>query len=435
MTNDNRSSMTLTQKIIARHLVDGYREIHAGELVFVKPDLALANDITGPVSIDVMHAAGFDSISKDICSVFVADHFTPNKDIKAAENTKKIKEFAFANGAYFLDSGIEHVIIPEQGFLRPGMLCVGADSHTCTYGAAGVFSAGYGSTDVAFAMCTGRFWLKVPSAVAVVFKNKLNKNICGKDIILDLIGKIGVSGASYKSIEFFGASSIPMDDRFTISNMVTEAGAKNGLFPYDKVSEKYYKKIERAVPLPNDFIWPEANNYEYPEDPSVYDQIIEIDLAKLEPKVAVPNLPENVKNVSELSDVHIDQVVIGSCTNGRISDLAAAAAVLKGHRIADGLRLIVIPGSRKVFLEAVRRGYIETFLEAGAVVSAPTCGPCLGGHMGVLASGEIALSTTNRNFTGRMGAKSSAVYLASPKTAAYSAIAGKITYGYGEDRR
>lgn len=412
--------MTMTQKILAAHT--GLNRVEAGQLIEAEVDRILGNDITTPVAIREMENCGACSLFDPEKVVFVLDHFTPNKDIKSAEQCKVVREFAEKYAVpHFYDvgrAGIEHVLLPEQGLVWPGCCVVGADSHTCTYGALGAFSTGVGSTDIAAAMMTGKLWFKVPAAIRVVLKNKPSKWVGGKDVILHLIGKIGVDGARYASIEFTGegVGALSMDDRFCIANMAIEAGAKNGIFPVDEKTMEYGMGRFRGEPAV------------YAADPDAeYEQTIEIDLAALEPTVAFPHLPENARLARESGDVKLDQAVIGSCTNGRISDLRIAASILKGRKVAPGLRCIVIPGSQEVYLQALREGLIEDFVEAGAVFSMPTCGPCLGGHMGVLAKGERAVSTTNRNFVGRMGHADSEVYLASPAVAAASAVTGWIT--------
>jgi 3-isopropylmalate/(R)-2-methylmalate dehydratase large subunit len=411
----------MTQKILAAHA--GQKTVAAGQLISAKLDLMLANDITAPVSINEFDKAGFSVADKDKIAL-VLDHFTPNKDIKAAEQCKCVRGFAERFGIKnFFDvgrMGIEHALLPEAGLVLPGDLVIGADSHTCTYGALGAFSTGVGSTDLAAGMATGEGWFKVPSALKFVLKNKPAGHISGKDIILHIIGKIGVDGALYKSMEFFGdgIKYLGIDDRFTIANMAIEAGAKNGIFPADETTIEYIRgRSDRAYTV-----------YEADAD-AVYDAVYEIDLSRLRPTVSFPHLPENTKTIDEIGDIKIDQVVIGSCTNGHITDLRAAAEVFKNEKVKEGVRVIIIPATNTIYLEALREGLIEIFVNAGAVVSTPTCGPCLGGHMGILASGERAVSTTNRNFVGRMGHVNSEVYLASPYVAAMSAVRGRIYNG------
>ncbi|MDR2046818.1 MAG: 3-isopropylmalate dehydratase large subunit [Clostridiales bacterium] len=415
--------MTMSQKILAAHA--GLERVEAGRLVNAKLDLILANDITAPVSINEFYGAGAsvaDGYEDKIA--LVMDHFTPNKDIKAAEQCKCVRAFAKKHGIkHFFDvgkMGIEHALLPEAGLVIPGDLVIGADSHTCTYGALGAFSTGMGSTDIAAGMASGEAWFKIPSAIKFILKNKPAAHVSGKDIILHIIGKIGVDGALYKSMEFTGGGIkyLGIDDRFTIANMAIEAGAKNGIFPVDEITLDYVKGRTDRRPVV----------YEADGD-AVYDAVYEIDLGALRPTVAFPHLPENTKTIDEIGDIKIDQVVIGSCTNGHISDMRAAAEALSGKRVSEGVRAIIIPATNAVYLEALREGLIDIFVNAGAVVSTPTCGPCIGGHMGVLAAGERAVSTTNRNFVGRMGHTQSEVYLASPYVAAMSAVAGKIYNG------
>ena len=411
-------AMTMTQKILAAKA--GLPAVEAGRLVTASLDVVLGNDITSPVAIREFNKAGAkDVFDKDkIC--LVMDHFVPNKDIKSAQQCKCCRDFAADKGlTNFFDvgqMGIEHALLPEKGLVTAGDAVIGADSHICTYGALGAFSTGVGSTDMAYAMATGKLWFKVPAAIKVVLKNKPAPHITGKDIILHLIGKIGVDGALYKSLEFTGdVQHLGIDDRFTICNMAIEAGAKNGIFPVDDVTRDYLKG--RAVRPP----------VAYVADPdAVYERTVEIDMAALKPTVAFPHLPENTHTVDEIGDIKIDQVVIGSCTNGHITDLRAAAEVLKGRKVHKGVRAIVIPATQAIYLEALKTGLIETFITAGAVVSTPTCGPCLGGYMGILAENERCVATTNRNFVGRMGHVSSEIYLASPYVAACSAVLGKI---------
>ncbi|MDD6561813.1 MAG: 3-isopropylmalate dehydratase large subunit [Veillonellaceae bacterium] len=410
--------MNMTEKILAKHA--GLDSVTAGQLIFCQLDMVLANDVTAPPAIKEFEKIGrpvFDNTK----IALVPDHFTPNKDIKAAGLAKTVREFAKKHQIknYFEIGrvGIEHVILPEKGIVGPGMLTIGADSHTCTYGAVNGFSTGVGSTDLGVAMATGQAWFKVPKAIKVVLTGKKPKYICGKDVILTLIGMIGVDGALYKAIEFAGegVAELTMTDRLTISNMAIEAGGKNGIFPFDEITKEY---VEGRVQQPYEAVAPD-------EDAS-YEKVIEIDLSKLTPVVAFPHLPGNTHPVSEIDKIKIDQVVIGSCTNGRLEDLRQAAEVLKGHSVHPDVRCIVIPGSQQVYLDAVHEGLVDIFINAGAAVSTPTCGPCLGAHMGIMAAGEKAVSTTNRNFRGRMGHVDSEVYLAGPYVAAASAILGYI---------
>ena len=411
-------AMTMTQKILAAKA--GLPSVEAGRLVTASLDVVLGNDITSPVAIREFNKAGAkDVFDKDrIC--LVMDHFVPNKDIKSAQQCKCCRDFAADKGlTNFYDvgeMGIEHALLPEKGLVTAGDAVIGADSHTCTYGALGAFSTGVGSTDMAYAMATGKLWFKVPAAIKVVLKNKPAPHITGKDIILHLIGTIGVDGALYRSLEFTGdVQYLGIDDRFTICNMAIEAGAKNGIFPVDDITRDYLKG--RAVREPVSYV----------ADPdAVYERTVEIDMAALKPTVAFPHLPENTHTVDEIGDIRIDQVVIGSCTNGHITDLRTAAEVLKGRKVHKGVRTIVIPATQTIYLEALKEGLIETFITAGAVVSTPTCGPCLGGYMGILAENERCVATTNRNFIGRMGHVSSEIYLASPYVAACSAVLGRI---------
>ena len=411
--------MTMTQKILAAHA--GLSEVKAGQLIEADLDLVLGNDITSPVAIHEMDKMTVKTVFDKDKIALVPDHFVPNKDIKSAEHCKCVREFAAKHDItnYFEvgQMGIEHALLPEQGLTVAGDVIIGADSHTCTYGALGAFSTGVGSTDMAAGMATGKAWFKVPSAIKFNLTGKLNPWVSGKDVILHIIGMIGVDGALYKSMEFAGpgVSTLTMDDRFTIANMAIEAGGKNGIFPVDDITLEYVKgRSERPYEV-----------YEADED-AEYDSVVTIDLSTLAPTVACPHLPENTKTVDELSDVKIDQVVIGSCTNGRIEDMRAAASIIKGKKIADGVRCIVIPATQNVYLQCIKEGIAEAFVEAGAIVSTPTCGPCLGGHMGILAAGEVAVSTSNRNFVGRMGHVDSKIYLASPAVAAASAIKGYI---------
>ena len=411
--------MTMTQKILAAHA--GLESVKAGQLIMADLDMVLANDITGPVSIAEFDDAGFDGVFDKSKISLVMDHFVPNKDIKSAEQCKACRTFAkrfdIDNFYDVGEMGIEHALLPEKGLVIPGDAVIGADSHTCTYGALGAFSTGVGSTDLAAGMATGQAWFKVPSAIKFNLTGKLSKCVSGKDVILHIIGMIGVDGALYKSMEFTGpgVASLSMDDRLCIANMAIEAGGKNGIFPVDDVTKEYVKsRTDREFTV-----------YEADED-AEYDEVYEIDLSKIKPTVSFPHLPENTKTIDEVGDIAIDQVVIGSCTNGRLSDMAAAAGILKGRHIAKGVRGIVIPATQHIYKECIRLGYIDTFIDAGCIVSTPTCGPCLGGYMGILADGERCVSTTNRNFVGRMGHTGSEVYLASPAVAAASAVAGKI---------
>lgn len=411
--------MTMTQKILARRA--GLPSVKAGQLIEADLDLVLGNDITAPVAIKEMNRFRKEGVFDKDKIALVPDHFVPAKDIKSAENCKCVREFAHRNKItnYFEvgQMGIEHALLPEQGLVAPGDVIIGADSHTCTYGALGAFSTGVGSTDMAAGMATGKAWFKVPSAIQFHLTGKLSPKVSGKDVILHIIGMIGVDGALYQSMEFTGpgVGELSMDDRFTISNMTIEAGGKNGIFPVDEKTLAYEKEHGAA----------EGVIFEADPD-AEYEKIYEINLSEIKPTVSFPHLPENAKTFDEIPEIRIDQVVIGSCTNGRISDLRSAAAILKGRHVAEGMRCIVIPATNRIYLEALKEGLIETFIEAGAVVSTPTCGPCLGGYMGILAAGERCVSTTNRNFVGRMGDTTSEIYLASPATAAASAIAGVI---------
>lgn len=412
--------MTMTQKILAAHA--GLSSVEAGQLIEADLDLVLGNDITTPVAIHEIDKMKTNGVFHKDKIALVMDHFVPNKDIKSAEHTKLVREFAGKNGItnYFDvgDMGIEHALLPEKGLVIAGDAVIGADSHTCTYGALGAFSTGVGSTDMAAGMATGKAWFKVPSAIKVELIGKPAPFISGKDVILYLIGRIGVDGALYQSLEFVGdgLQYMSMDDRFTIANMAIEAGAKNGIFPVDDLTLDYIK--ERSTRQPK----------VYEADPDAeYTRTITINLSTLRPTVAYPHLPENTHPVEDARNIKIDQVVIGSCTNGRISDLRVAAEIMKGKHVAKNVRVIVIPATQKIYLEAMEAGYLRTFIETGAVVSTPTCGPCLGGYMGILASGEKCVSTTNRNFIGRMGAIDSEIYLASPAVAAASALTGFIT--------
>ena len=413
-------AMTMTQKILAHHA--GLEEVVPGQLINAKLDIVLGNDITTPVAINEFKKSGFDSVFDKDRIAIVLDHFVPNKDIKAAEQSKVCREFACEHCvSHFYDvgkMGIEHALLPEQGIVTAGDCIIGADSHTCTYGAVGAFSTGVGSTDMAAGMATGMAWFKVPSAIRFELKGNLPKNCSGKDVILTIIGKIGVDGALYKSMEFTGEGikTLSMDDRLCICNMAIEAGAKNGIFPVDEITMKYLNGRAKREPV----------IYE-PDHDAEYEKTIEIDLSEIIPTVSCPHLPENTKPAKNLSDIKIDQVVIGSCTNGRMEDMQAAYEILKGKKVADGVRCIIIPATMQIMRECIEKGYATAFIDAGAVFSTPTCGPCLGGYMGILAEGERCISTTNRNFVGRMGHPKSEVYLASPKTAASSALTGYIT--------
>ena len=409
----------MTQKILAAHA--GLSEVKPGQLIKAKLDMVLGNDITSPVAINEFNKAGFEGVFDTDKISLVMDHFAPNKDIKAAQQCKQCRTFAhrFDIKNYYDvgEMGIEHALLPEKGLVGPGDCIIGADSHTCTYGALGAFSTGVGSTDMAAGMATGEAWFKVPSAIKFNLTGKLQKWVSGKDVILHIIGMIGVDGALYKSMEFTGEGlkNLTMDDRLCMANMAIEAGAKNGIFDVDEVTLEYVNgRVNRPF-----------NTYKADPD-AQYDQVIDIDLSKITPTVSFPHLPENTKTFDEIGDVVIDQVVIGSCTNGRLSDMATAAEILKGKHIAENVRCIVIPATQQIYKESIKLGYLETFIDAGCIVSTPTCGPCLGGYMGILAEGERAVATTNRNFVGRMGHVDSEVYLASPAVAAASAIAGKI---------
>lgn len=411
--------MTMTQKILAAHA--GLDNVYAGQLINAKLDIVLGNDITTPVAVNEFKKAGFDKVFDKDRVAIVLDHFVPNKDIKAAEQSKTCREFACKYCiSHFYDvgkMGIEHALLPEQGVVCAGDCIIGADSHTCTYGALGAFSTGVGSTDMAAGMATGMAWFKVPSAIKFNLRGELPQNCSGKDVILTIIGKIGVDGALYKSMEFCGegVKNLSMDDRLCICNMAIEAGAKNGIFPVDECTIEYMRGRTQREPV----------IYEADKD-AQYEQIIDVNLNEIVPTVSCPHLPENTKNADELSDIKIDQVVIGSCTNGRMEDMETAYKVLKGKKVCDGVRCIIIPATMQIYRECVERGYVTAFIDAGAVVSTPTCGPCLGGYMGILAAGERCIATTNRNFVGRMGHVDSEVYLASPATAAASAISGFI---------
>lgn len=411
--------MTMTQKILAAHA--GLESVTAGQLIEADLDLVLGNDITSPVAIHEIEKMKVDGVFHKDKIALVMDHFVPNKDIKSAQHCKCVREFACKNEItnYFDvgQMGIEHALLPEKGLTVAGDVIIGADSHTCTYGALGAFSTGVGSTDMAAGMATGKAWFKVPSAIKVVVTGKPAKYVSGKDLILHLIGMIGVDGALYQSLEFTGdgIANLTMDDRFTIANMAIEAGAKNGIFPVDDLAEAYMKEHSKRP----------YQIYEADAD-AVYEREIVIDLGELKSTVSFPHLPENTKTIDEVGEIPIHQVVIGSCTNGRLDDLRCAAEIFKGKKVADGVRVIVIPATQQIYLDAMEEGLLKIFIEAGAIVSTPTCGPCLGGYMGILAEGERCVSTTNRNFVGRMGHVESEIYLASPAVAAASAIAGKI---------
>ena len=411
--------MTMTQKILAH--AAGLAQVHAGDLIEANLDLVLGNDITTPVAIREMDKFRSDEVFDKDKIALVMDHFIPNKDIKSAEHCKCVREYArkhqITNYFDVGQMGIEHALLPERGLVVAGDVVIGADSHTCTYGALGAFSTGVGSTDMAAGCVTGKAWFKVPSAIKISLTGKLPEYVSGKDVILHIIGKIGVDGALYKSMEFTGegVAQLSMDDRFTIANMAIEAGGKNGIFPVDEKTIAYMEEHSTKT-------W---TVFEADEDAD-YEEELTVDLSALRPTVSFPHLPENAKAIDEVGEIRIDQAVIGSCTNGRISDLRIAAKVLEGRKVAQDVRCIVIPATQKVYLQALEEGLLKTFIEAGAVVSTPTCGPCLGGYMGILASGERCVSTTNRNFVGRMGAVDSEIYLASPAVAAASAVAGKI---------
>lgn len=413
--------MTMTQKILADHA--GVKEVHAGELIEANVDIVMANDITGPMALPIFKKMADKVFDKDKV-VLVPDHFTPNKDIKSAENSKAIREFSREQGLkHHMEQGkcgVEHAILPESGIVVAGDAVIGADSHTCTYGAIGAFSTGVGTTDIATGMATGQLWFKVPSAIKFNLHGKLPKYVSGKDVILYIIGRIGVDGALYKSMEFTGegVKELSMADRFTICNMAIEAGAKNGIFPVDEAAIEYLDKHAKR----------EYKIYEADSD-AEYEEVVDVDLSAIRPTVAFPHLPGNAKTVDEIEamdKIYIDQVVIGSCTNGRMEDLRKAATILKGKKVADNVRVMVVPATQKIYLQCILEGILETFVEAGCAVNTPSCGPCMGGHMGVLAKGEKCVSTTNRNFVGRMGDVESLIYLASPETAAASAIAGYI---------
>lgn len=413
--------MTMTQKILADHA--GVKEVHAGELIEANVDIVMANDITGPMALPIFKKMADKVFDKDKV-VLVPDHFTPNKDIKSAENSKAIREFSREQGlTHHMEQGkcgVEHAILPESGIVVAGDAVIGADSHTCTYGAIGAFSTGVGTTDIATGMATGQLWFKVPSAIKFNLHGKLPKYVSGKDVILHIIGRIGVDGALYKSMEFTGegVKELSMADRFTICNMAIEAGAKNGIFPVDEAAIEYLDKHAKR----------DYKIYEADSD-AEYEEVVDVDLSAIRPTVAFPHLPGNAKTVDEIEamdKIYIDQVVIGSCTNGRMEDLRKAATILKGKKVADNVRVMVVPATQKIYLQCILEGILETFVESGCAVNTPSCGPCMGGHMGVLAKGEKCVSTTNRNFVGRMGDVESLIYLASPETAAASAIAGYI---------
>lgn len=413
--------MTMTQKILAAHA--GLDHVEAGQLIEAKLDVVMANDITGPMALPILKQMS-DTVFDKNKVVFVPDHFTPNKDIKSAENSKAIREFAKAQGLHWYfeqgKSGVEHAILPEAGVVAAGELIIGADSHTCTYGALGAFSTGVGTTDIATGMAMGELWFKVPAAIKFVLTGKPGKYVSGKDIIIHIIGKIGVDGALYKSMEFTGdgIANLSMDDRFTMANMAIEAGAKNGIFPVD----------DKTIQYLNEHTKKEYTVYEADED-AEYEQVVEINLAEVRPTVAFPHLPGNARTIDEIEamePIKIDQVVIGSCTNGRISDMRKAAAILKGHTVHPDVRVMVVPATQEVYKECIKEGLVDIFIDAGCAFNTPSCGPCMGGHMGVMAPGEKCVSTTNRNFVGRMGDVESLIYLASPEVAAASAIAGYI---------
>lgn len=413
-------AMTMTQKILAAHA--GLPQVTPGQLIQADLNIVLGNDITTPVAVNEFQKAGFEGVYDPDKVVIVLDHFVPNKDIKAAQQSKTCREFACTHCvSHFYDvgkMGIEHALLPEQGVVTAGDCIIGADSHTCTYGALGAFSTGVGSTDMAAGMATGKAWFKVPSAIRFHLTGSLRPNVSGKDVLLTIIGRIGVDGALYKSMEFTGpgVASLSMDDRLCICNMAIEAGAKNGIFPVDQVTLAYLKGRSEREPV----------IYSADED-AVYEKTIEIDLSSIVPTVACPHLPENTHPAAELGSIKIDQVVIGSCTNGRMEDMETAYRILKDHTVAPGVRCIIIPATMAIYRECIVRGYTTAFVDAGAVVSTPTCGPCLGGYMGILAEGERCVATTNRNFVGRMGHVKSEIYLASPATAAASALTGYIT--------
>lgn len=413
-------AMTITEKILAAHA--GLDYVVPGDLITAKVDITLANDITGPVAIKEFRKTGASKVFDKDRVVFVPDHFVPNKDIKSAEQAKALREFSKEQNLknYFEVGrmGIEHTLLPDLGIVGPGDLVIGADSHTCTYGALGAFSTGVGSTDLACAMASGETWFMVPETVKVEFNGKLNKWVSAKDLILFLIGQIGVDGALYQSLEIGGTAieTMQMDGRFTICNMAIEAGAKNGIIIPDKVTEEF---VKNRCQRPYKFYTSDAD--------AKYAKVLKYDVSEIEPQVAFPHLPENTRPISQVGDIKIDQAIIGSCTNGRLSDLQVTADILSGRKIHDDVRLIVFPGTQDIYLEAIEKGYIQTIVKAGGAVSTPTCGPCLGGHMGILAKGERAISTTNRNFVGRMGDTESEIYLSSPAITAASAVLGRIS--------
>ncbi|MDP8298715.1 MAG: 3-isopropylmalate dehydratase large subunit [Candidatus Tantalella remota] len=419
---------TVTEKILLAH-AKGVKDIAPGDFIRAKIDLCLGNDITSPIAMREFRELGKKKVFNQKRVVLVPDHFLPAKDMKSANQAHSLKEFAreFGISNYFElgEMGVEHVLLPERGLILPGDLAIGADSHTCTHGALGAFATGMGSTDFAYAMAFGECWLKVPETIQVRFTGKPRKWVGGKDLILHVIADLGVSGALYKSLEFTGDTieNLPMDDRFTMCNMAIEAGAKSGIIQADKITEKYVKAAVRKYKQPRKTFKSVISDKD-----ATYSEVREYNISKLEPVVAAPHLPSNGKSVSELKDIKVDQVVIGSCTNGRISDLKLAAAVLKNKKVAPDVRLIVIPATQAIYLEAVKEGYAETIVKSGGVFCTPTCGPCLGGHMGILHAGEVAISTTNRNFVGRMGHPKSFVYLSNPAIAAASAVKGKISH-------
>ncbi len=412
-------AMTMTQKILATHA--GLDSVEAGQLIMADLDMVLGNDITTPVAVNEFEKAGFDDVFDREKISLVMDHFTPNKDIKAAQQCMQCRNFAKQyNVKNFFDvgkMGVEHALLPEQGIVKAGDCIIGADSHTCTYGALGAFSTGVGSSDMAAGMATGRAWFKVPEAIKFNLTGKLSKHVSGKDVILHIIGMIGVDGALYKSMEFMGEGlkSLSMDDRLCIANMAIEAGAKNGIFMVDEITEEYMRGRVSG----------EWKAYA-PDEDAKYVEVYDIDLSSLRPTVSFPHLPENTRTIDEVGDIPIQQVVIGSCTNGRLEDMAEAAEILKGRKVHEDVRAIIIPATQQIYKDCIREGYLDIFIDAGCVVSTPTCGPCLGGHMGILAEGERCVATTNRNFVGRMGHVKSEVYLASPAVAAASAVAGRI---------
>ena len=426
--------MTLSEKILAAH--SSKKKVKPGEFINAKVDLVLANDITAPLAIKEFQRLGVSKVFDPAKIVMVPDHFCPNKDIQSAEQAKLMREFAKQQGLIYFEvgrMGIEHVLLPEQGFVFPSQVIIGADSHTCTYGALGAFATGMGSTDIAVAMATGEIWMKVPPTIKLIYRGKLSKWVSGKDLILYTIGDIGVDGALYSVMEFSGEAidELPMDGRFTMANMAIEAGAKAGIFHVDDKAKEYLRNVitngaPSAIARSERAKQSRTFSIVQSDEETEFAKIIEYEVSKIEPQVAFPHLPSNTKPISQVGDIKLDQVVIGGCTNGRLDDLRVAAKLLKERQVHPELRCIVIPGSQRVYLEALREGLIEIFIEAGAVVSTPTCGPCLGGHMGVLAAGERCLSTTNRNFVGRMGSPKSEVYLANPAVAAASAILGRI---------